>query len=103
MMYTKASFKYGNIPELNAAAIELPYKGPGNLSMLVILPNEKEGLADLENKLQEVSLNDITKKMWKQEVNVWLPKFKVEYDLSMKNPLIKVCYFPLWSIKILSF
>lgn len=90
MMQTKANFKYGVIQELNCTAIELPYEGNNNLSMLILLPNERDGLAYLESKLSDVSLNDISQKMWKQEVTVWLPRFKIEFDLTLNSVLSKV-------------
>lgn len=89
MMYVKDHFRYANVPELDATAIELPYAN-SSLVMMVILPNEKTGLSKVETGLANLDLNEISKKMSKVEVNVYMPKFKVEYDLSLKKPLTKV-------------
>lgn len=89
MMFVKDHFRYGAVPELDATAIELPYAN-STLSMLVILPNQKTGLAKVEEGLANIDLAEVSKKLHKTEVNVYLPKFKVEYDLSLKKPLEKV-------------
>uniref|UniRef100_A0A6B2EHF1 Putative serine protease inhibitor 4 n=1 Tax=Phlebotomus kandelakii TaxID=1109342 RepID=A0A6B2EHF1_9DIPT len=89
MMYTKADFKFGVFGDLKATALEMSYKD-SELSMLIILPNERDGLADLEKALGNKDLSDITKSMYKTEVIVHLPKFKIEYDIELKNVLSKM-------------
>lgn len=92
MMYVKAKFRYAHIEELEATAIELPYAN-SSLVMMVILPNEKTGLAKVEAGLANMDLSEISQRMHETEVNVYMPKFKVEYDLSLKKPLQKVWEF----------
>lgn len=89
MMYVKDHFRYAHVPELDATAIELPYAN-SSLVMMVILPNAKTGLAKVEAGLANLDLSEISQKMHKVEVNVYMPKFKVEYDLSLKKPLERV-------------
>lgn len=88
-MKVKKHFKYGAIPNLDATAIELPYKD-SDISMLIILPNSRTGLSALEGKLNTIDLGDLTKKMYSQEVNVEIPKFKIEFDIELNDPLTKV-------------
>ena len=88
-MKTKKHFKYGRLPELDATAIELPYKD-SDISMLIILPNSRTGLSALEAKLNTIDLGDISSKLYSQEVNVEIPKFKIEFDISLNEPLQKV-------------
>lgn len=88
-MKIKKHFAYGQFPELSASAIELPYKG-SDISMFIILPDSKTGLADLESKLHTIDIQELSKKMYKQEVNVELPKFKIEFDIELNEPLKKV-------------
>ncbi|OWA50959.1 Plasminogen activator inhibitor 2 [Hypsibius exemplaris] len=77
LMFTEATVPYGVIPELkNAEVIELMYKG-GAVSMIVILPAKKSSLHDLEDSLTTDKMNAASKRMMKQEVLVFLPKFKV--------------------------
>uniref|UniRef100_A0A1L8DPL0 Putative serpin n=1 Tax=Nyssomyia neivai TaxID=330878 RepID=A0A1L8DPL0_9DIPT len=89
MMYTKAEFKYGVFEDLNAVALEMPYKD-SDLSMLIILPNERDGLAALETALGKKDLSEITQQMYNTEVMVYLPKFKIEYEIELKNVLSKM-------------
>lgn len=88
-MKIKKHFKYGSIPNLDATAIELPYKD-SDITMLIILPNSRTGLSALEGKLNTIDLGDLTKNMYSQEVNVEIPKFKIEFDIELNDPLTKV-------------
>jgi len=92
MMYVKEDFKYFSNDE--AQIIELPYKGE-QLSMLVFLPKEKGGLKSMEKSLTLRNIRKWTNKLQKQEVIVYLPRFKfvagpielrgVLSDMGMKN------------------
>ncbi|XP_075168016.1 serine protease inhibitor 42Dd-like isoform X1 [Haematobia irritans] len=89
MMYQDNKFRYADLPEYNAKALEMSYE-KSDLSMLVILPNEVEGLAKLESQLKGVDLNDITSKMYTADVDVFLPRFRIEFDIDLKEPLKKM-------------
>ncbi|XP_073846038.1 antichymotrypsin-2-like isoform X7 [Musca autumnalis] len=86
MMHISERFRYGEFPELDAKALEMPYKN-SDLSMLIILPNSRTGLVDLEEKLKTVSLHDLTSKMSSNKVNVDLPKFKAEFEMELSDVL----------------
>jgi len=53
----------------------MPYAGEA-VAMLVLLPRDAGGLAALETSLTPASLNDWTGRLRRQEVEVFLPKFK---------------------------
>uniref|UniRef100_A0A672STZ5 Leukocyte elastase inhibitor n=1 Tax=Sinocyclocheilus grahami TaxID=75366 RepID=A0A672STZ5_SINGR len=95
MMNQKAEFPLALIPEMNSQVLELPYVGK-NLSMLIILPEEIEdettGLQKLEKALTYEKLMEWTKpsKMRRQEVQVSLPRFKMEETYDMKSLLISM-------------
>ncbi|XP_051721310.1 leukocyte elastase inhibitor-like isoform X2 [Ctenopharyngodon idella] len=95
MMHQKAQFPLAFIPEMNSQVLELPYVGK-NLSMLIILPNEMEdnitGLQKLEKALTYEKLMEWTKpsNMRQQEVQVSLPRFKMEEKYDMKSLLISM-------------
>jgi len=74
MMYLKENFKYWADKDLQV--IELPYKGE-HLSMIVLLPREVDSLSELEKKLTLENLNSWLQKLRKQEMMVYLPKFKM--------------------------
>ncbi|OWA50951.1 Serpin B6 [Hypsibius exemplaris] len=77
LMYTETTVSYGVIPELrNAQVVELPYKDEA-VSMFVVLPDERSSLSEVEDSLTADSLNMALVRMKKQDVHVFLPKFKV--------------------------
>ncbi|XP_053602604.1 alaserpin-like isoform X15 [Plodia interpunctella] len=86
-MYKNKNFKYGESQELNAQLLELPYQGE-EASFLVVLPREVDGLAALEEKLKDPTvLQKAIDNMSPQEVNVYLPKFKIETTTDLKQAL----------------
>ncbi|XP_065155055.1 leukocyte elastase inhibitor-like isoform X10 [Paramisgurnus dabryanus] len=95
MMKQKSEFPVTFIPEVNSQILELPYVGK-NLSMLIILPNEIEddttGLQQLEKTLTYEKLMEWTKpdNMYQLEVEISLPKFKLEETYDMMNLLVKL-------------
>ncbi|XP_043519650.1 antichymotrypsin-2-like isoform X1 [Frieseomelitta varia] len=88
-MYREGYYKYGELPNLNARFVVLPYKG-NELSMLIILPNEIEGLLDVQKKLQNVNLTDILNQGIEEEIRLHLPKFKVESKMILNKNLIEM-------------
>ena len=92
MMSTYDRFAYARLPELEATALEMPYKD-SDISMLIILPNEKEGLEKLETKLKGCDLNKITSEMSIHKAEVYLPKFRIEFDIDLEKPLREVTFF----------
>eukprot|EP00058_Branchiostoma_floridae_P014652 XP_002600140.1 hypothetical protein BRAFLDRAFT_66648 [Branchiostoma floridae] len=73
-------------PEVGCSVLELPYK-QRDLSMLVIVPTEKEGLRQVEDKITMDTLRG-----WRNALNdtfslVYLPKFKLEYSVSLTEHL----------------
>jgi len=86
MMKLEADFPYGEIEELNAKVVALPYKGE-KLSMIIILPNEVDGLKGLEEKLKTYPLGSIPTKLRERKINLSLPKFTLESTIDLKGPL----------------
>jgi len=62
--------------------LELPYKG-GDASMLVILPDAKDGLADVETALTAAKLDAWRGALGTEQVTVSLPRFEVSPTPSM--------------------
>jgi serpin B len=56
-------------------AVDLDYEG-GNLSMLVLLPNWKNGIHDLEQAASAGMLHDCASRMEFCEVQLYLPRFR---------------------------
>ena len=78
--------KYGAIGGLDCTTLELPYKG-NELSMLILLPEKKDGLTSLEAKLTSSEIQNIAQRMFPCEVEVSLPKFKLESIFSLSECL----------------
>ncbi|CAL7940866.1 unnamed protein product [Xylocopa violacea] len=89
MMSRIGSYRSGELPELNAKFIELPYKG-GELSMLIILPNVVDGLAEVEKKLLNVNLANVLNQGYVRTQNLYLPKFKIESKIELEDVLKKM-------------
>lgn len=89
MMHIKKKFYYKNDEALGAQVLELKYVNE-DISMIIILPNEKDGIKDVEAKLVNTTLADITKDMYHTEVNVALPRFKIESTIDLKDALSAV-------------
>jgi len=84
MMYQEAHFGYWADEHLQV--LELPYEGE-QLSMLVLLPTQVDGLAQLEQQLNVENLKQWTDQLNPQEVQVWLPKFKLTSDFRLDQAL----------------
>ena len=86
MMITREKFKLYEDEKLQT--VELPYKG-NELSMLILLPRDIEGLKEIESTLSTDSLNGFLSKMKTTEVDVVFPKFKMTWGtFSLKKTLI---------------
>uniref|UniRef100_A0A481MQK4 Serpin n=1 Tax=Nipponaphis monzeni TaxID=196483 RepID=A0A481MQK4_9HEMI len=86
MMTLKHDLMYYHDDELKFAAIELPYEHHV-FKMMILLPDAKDGLKNLENNFSKINLHDISKKMSKYHVTVKLPRFKLEQTLQLKETL----------------
>jgi serpin B len=71
----------------NVQVLELPYAEDGNLSMLILLPTKIEGLADLEKRLTSESLRTWSAGVQPRLVKVFLPRFKMTSEFSLKDVL----------------
>ncbi|MEX0654596.1 MAG: serpin family protein [Phycisphaeraceae bacterium] len=67
-------------------AVELAYEG-GDLSMVILLPDEAAGLADLEARLTADALADWLGQLDRRQVNLYLPKFHVETEYTLNDTL----------------
>uniref|UniRef100_T1GIR9 Serpin domain-containing protein n=1 Tax=Megaselia scalaris TaxID=36166 RepID=T1GIR9_MEGSC len=89
-MYDDDRFLYGSLDDLDATAVELKYKD-SPYSMVFVLPNEKDGLPKLVKKIgNNYDLLSVSKKLSKQKIYIYLPKFEVEYDIELKPALSKL-------------
>lgn len=78
MMQTVNNFNYKYFSALDAEVIELPY-GDGQLSMIVILPSERQSVDLLARDIKFMTIASIVNALEPTEVFVNLPKFEIEY------------------------
>ncbi|HWX20473.1 MAG TPA: serpin family protein [Candidatus Binatia bacterium] len=70
-------------------AVELPY-GSNELSMVILLPRQVDGLARLENRLSPALLSRALGEMKKLKADIFLPKFKLESSVMLNDELAKM-------------
>ena len=73
---------------MDSDLLELPYKG-NDLSLIVVLPRERNGLQKLKSIINYKILNNAIKHLKSERVDVHLPKFKVEQKYELKSALSK--------------
>ncbi|XP_045881661.1 serpin B3 isoform X2 [Meles meles] len=74
--------------DIQAKILEIPYKGK-DLSMILLLPDEVDGLQKLEDQLTAEKLIEWTssQNMRDNYVDLYLPRFKVEETYDLKDTL----------------
>ncbi|XP_064235028.1 serpin B3 isoform X2 [Aotus nancymaae] len=88
MMRQYTFFNFALLEDVQAKVLEIPYKAK-DLSMIVLLPDEIDGLQKLEEKLSAEKLMKWTslQNMREARVNLQLPRFKVEEAYDLKDTL----------------
>lgn len=84
MMGESGDFAYAEYPDFQIVA--LPYEG-GHLSMVILLPRDVDGLANLETKLTTKNLTSWLADLKNREVIVVLPRFKTISEFSLGETL----------------
>ncbi|KAL3040857.1 hypothetical protein OYC64_011772 [Pagothenia borchgrevinki] len=108
MMQEKSTFLITSITEFNCQILEMPYKGK-DLSMLIFLPNEIEdettGLEKLEKELTYETFVEWTRPdmMSETEVEVRLPRFKMEESCDLKDILISMGMVDAFDVRMSDF
>ncbi len=70
-------------------AVELPYRGR-KLAMLILLPRQMDSCSILEDRLTPAVLARALGKMKQQTVEIFLPRFKLEYGFDLKDALARM-------------
>ncbi len=84
MMQQTAEFAYHG--DSKVQVLQMSYSG-NELSMLIVLPNEKNGLAKLEEELTAEQLQRWLKQLSPREVIVSLPKFTMTQQFNLTDAL----------------
>jgi serpin B len=83
LMYRKGSFDYAE--DERAQVLSMPYQGAG-ISMIVVLPKAKDGLAALEAGLA-ADLPGWLDALGGRRIEVYFPRFEMRVNTAMKAPL----------------
>ncbi len=70
----------------NFQALELPY-GSNQLSMVILLPSQIDGLGRLEQQLSPAFLSNVLAQMRPRALQIFLPKFMVESSFNLGETL----------------
>jgi serpin B len=88
MMHRTGGFKLGWSDGVSAAALE--YDG-GAQSMILLLPDEADGLGALEASLDSALLDDLLAGLGEDdEAEIYLPRFTLSEDVPLKDLLIEM-------------
>ncbi|XP_054432908.1 serpin I2 [Pteronotus mesoamericanus] len=88
MMKALLRTKYGYFSEssMSYQVLELPYKGD-EFSLIIILPAEGVNIEEMEKLITAHQILQWSSKMQEEEVEISLPRFKVEQKLDFKEAL----------------
>ncbi|NWX51882.1 OVALX protein, partial [Steatornis caripensis] len=98
MMCQSSTFKIAAVPAEKMKVLELPYTS-GELSMLVLLPDDVSGLEQLENKISFEKLMEWTSPnvMERKRVKVYLPRMQIEEKYNLTSVLMALGMTNLFS------
>ncbi|XP_069752959.1 neuroserpin [Narcine bancroftii] len=103
MMYQQGDFFYGEFSDGSNEAggvyqvLEMPYLGD-QISMMIILPRQEVQLVTLEPLIKTQLINEWTRSVRKQKVEVYLPRFKVMQNIDLKETLASLGITELFSV-----
>ncbi len=87
MMELTEKFEYYEDDQVQV--LKLPYAG-SSLSMLIVLPKVSVKLMELEKDLTKEKIEGWLKNLSETRVQLFLPRFKIQQRLSMKETLMKM-------------
>ncbi|NWT36896.1 OVALX protein, partial [Chroicocephalus maculipennis] len=98
MMCQNSTFKVAAVAAEKMKILELPYAS-GQLSMLVLLPDDISGLEQLEKKISFEKLMEWTSPnmMEKKTVKVYLPRMKIQEKYNLTSVLMALGMTDLFS------
>jgi serpin B len=86
LMFRNGDIRYTR--DDNAQVVALPFgSAEKRVSLFVLLPNDGKTVTDVVNSLTQESFYGYFQSLWETEVNLHLPKFEVEYDVTLNDTL----------------
>ena len=81
---------FASLDQLECTMVELPYKG-NRVVMQLILPRERTGVFEMENKLAQVDLQPLFSQNKRNvKVDLSLPRFKLSHSLALSDSLQQI-------------
>ncbi|RWS08498.1 antichymotrypsin-2-like isoform X3 [Dinothrombium tinctorium] len=87
-IFVRDVFNYADLPSMQIQIIELPYLN--NVSFGIIYPYSRDGLSNVLQSLRANKFASITKKMKKIELELYMPKMKLDSSLDLKYELCEL-------------
>jgi len=87
MMYQKSKFNYTEDEDVQV--LEMLYTGK-DLSMVIVLPKPDKSLSKIEKSLTTKKLKNWLSALSEREVEVYIPRFKIEKRFVLNEPLEKM-------------
>jgi serpin B len=84
LMHKTDDFRFGALDGLKI--LDLPY-GKGDVSTIVLLPDQNDGLTTLEGKLNQKNLTRWLSTLGSRKVEVTMPRFKLTSTFSLSDTL----------------
>ncbi|MFX1564121.1 MAG: serpin family protein [Promethearchaeota archaeon] len=94
--------RFGFMEKSDFQALELPYAGD-DLSIIILLPKEEQELTELENSLTIENLAKWFVDIHEQDVEVFMPRFKMSAQFNLKNVLREMGMLDAFSSKDANF
>ncbi|XP_039748671.1 alaserpin-like isoform X4 [Pararge aegeria] len=90
MMNRRGDYKYTESAALKSQVIEIPYKGH-EASLVIVLPLKIEDIDEVQEMLKAPTLLDkALSEMYEVEVDLSIPRFKIETTTDLKDILTKM-------------
>eukprot|EP01024_Parvocaulis_polyphysoides_P056289 TRINITY_DN5898_c0_g1_i7.p1 TRINITY_DN5898_c0_g1~~TRINITY_DN5898_c0_g1_i7.p1 ORF type:complete len:346 (-),score=66.02 TRINITY_DN5898_c0_g1_i7:602-1576(-) len=89
MAQFEKQYVVGDIPNVQSSFIKLPYQGD-DVSMYIVVPKTLDGTSSnqsINSVLQNINLSDIFNQGVQSTVNLFLPKFTIEFETALSAPL----------------
>ncbi|XP_034097862.2 serpin B11-like [Drosophila albomicans] len=86
MMFRRGLYRLDMIDKLDAMSLEIPYDS-SQLSMVILLPKTVNGINKIISNLNQMDIDEISPKTNEMYVQVYLPKFHLDVELSLNEAL----------------
>uniref|UniRef100_A0A1Y9H2B0 Serpin domain-containing protein n=1 Tax=Anopheles dirus TaxID=7168 RepID=A0A1Y9H2B0_9DIPT len=98
MMRSQGSFGVGKDEQLDAKFLELPYNN-SRYSLLLMVPNGKDGLKELIKNFNPDTLSTVQKSLVKMPVQICIPKFRIDTTSRAEKSLAKLGLITMFTSK----